>query len=336
MGKEPGRRVGLPRELLRGDMGRGWSLGDEDQVEVVDDTVDHAVIGEESDDLHPAAAFRTDHGFDFVDLPDHFGPAFGRETTKLLLDGPERQMRQARLPDLPPLGVRVQAVVPYRDLALIGDMLRHPGDEFQIIHLLELGTLLAVSVANLAIGFQKRQAIQGQDRPDHVLPRSLSFRLRLGPDQAVDVEAAVPPGENPPGPLQSQQSSVHKKLEHLTGEERGQPVVVDAGDLVEDAGLVHSALGHQEMEGGMEIYPGSKFLDGGDHSGHQLSLGHNFKITDERAESRAAEIPQQPAVVLEEYPEHPGDGEDDLAVGDIQEKLLPHPPAPLLQELRMT
>ena len=48
-----------------------------------------------------------------------------------------------------------------------------------------------------------------------------------------------------------------------------------------------------------------------------------------------AELPQQPAVVLEEYPQHPGDGEDDLAVRDIEEKFLSHPLAPLLKPLRM-
>ena len=46
-----------------------------------------------------------------------------------------------------------------------------------------------------------------------------------------------------------------------------------------------------------------------------------------------AELPQQPAVVLEEYPQHPGDGEDDLAVGDIEEQSFPHPLAPLFQAL---
>ena len=38
-----------------------------------------------------------------------------------------------------------------------------------------------------------------------------------------------------------------------------------------------------------------------------------------------------PAVGLEKYPEPLRDGEDDLAVRDIQEKYLPHPLAPLLQ-----
>jgi hypothetical protein len=44
-------------------------------------------------------------------------------------------------------------------------------------------------------------------------------------------------------------------------------------------------------------------------------------------------ISQKPAVVLEEDPQHPGDGEDNLAVGNIQKKLFSHPLAPLLKPL---
>jgi hypothetical protein len=126
-----------------------------------------------------------------------------------------------------------------------------------------------------------------------------------------------------------------EKPKNLAGEELRQPGVVDPGDLVEDAGLVHSALSHQEMEVGMEIYPGPECLDGGDHSGHNVSACHKFEITDEGAESAEAKLPQQLPVVLEEYPEHPGDGEDDLAVGDIEEQSFPHLLAPFLQPLGM-
>jgi hypothetical protein len=43
------------------------------------------------------------------------------------------------------------------------------------------------------------------------------------------------------------------------------------------------------------------------------------------AESREAELTQELSVILEEDPEHLGDGEDDLAGGDIKQELLPHP-----------
>ena len=46
----------------------------------------------------------------------------------------------------------------------------------------------------------------------------------------------------------------------LVGEELSQTRVVDACDLMEEAGPVHSALGHQEMPKRVEIYPFAKCL----------------------------------------------------------------------------
>jgi hypothetical protein len=42
---------------------------------------------------------------------------------------------------------------------------------------------------------------------------------------------------------------------------------------MEEAGLVHSTLGHQEMEMGVKIDPVSKGLNGRDNPGHQLAPG---------------------------------------------------------------
>ena len=86
------------------------------------------------------------------------------------------------------------------------------------------------------------------------------------------------PGENHLGPFGAEKFFADKIREDLPGEELRQPGVVDPGDLVEGARLVHSALGHQEMQMRVEIDP----------------------------------------VVLEEYPQHPEDGEDDLRVGNIR------------------
>jgi len=41
-------------------------------------------------------------------------------------------------------------------------------------------------------------------------------------------------------------------------------------------------------------------------------------------------------IVLEEYPQHLGNGEDYLAVRCAQDKLLPHPLTPLFTTLGMT
>ena len=90
-------------------------------------------------------------------------------------------------------GVGVETVIADHDLALVGDMGRHPGDERQVVHPLELGPVVAVPVADPALPFQKRQAVQRQDGPDHVLADPLGLGPRPGPDPAVDVEARVPP-----------------------------------------------------------------------------------------------------------------------------------------------
>jgi hypothetical protein len=89
------------------------------------------------------------------------------------------------------------------DLALVGNVRWYPGDEFQVVHPLELGAIVAVPVADPSLPFQKGQAVQRQDGPDHVLPDPLGLGLRPGPDPAVDVEAGVTPGENALRPLRA-------------------------------------------------------------------------------------------------------------------------------------
>jgi hypothetical protein len=96
-------------------------------------------------------------------------------------------------------------------------MERHPGDELQVVHPLEIGAVVAVPVADPALPFQKGQALQGQDGPDHVLADPLGLGLGPGPDPAVDVEAGVPPGENALFPLRPEQPVADKQPEHLKG-----------------------------------------------------------------------------------------------------------------------
>ena len=183
--------IGNHEEILKGTL-RRRPLRNERQLQVIDDPVHDGMVRDEGDDLHPAAlmepltllheyckaaAFRTDHGVDLVDLPDQGSaspssmrlpnqgrPALGGETAEFLLDDSERRRRKARLPDLSPVGVRVQAVVPDSDLPLVGNMGSDPGDKLQ------------------------------KKNP-------LGLRLRLGPDKAVDIKARVRPGKNALGPL---------------------------------------------------------------------------------------------------------------------------------------
>jgi hypothetical protein len=61
------------------------------------------------------------HHIIIEDLADHLSPAFGREGPELLLDNPERERFQARLPDLPSMGVGVEAEIADCDLALVGN-----------------------------------------------------------------------------------------------------------------------------------------------------------------------------------------------------------------------
>jgi len=157
----------------------------------------------------------------------------------------------------------------------------------------------------------------------------------LGPDPAVDVETGVTSGEEAVRPFGTQKLLVDQKPKNLSSEDLSQPRVVDPGDLMEEACLIHSTLGHQEMDVGVEIDPVAECLNGGNNSGHQLAPGCYLEITGQGPEGAAAELPLQPAIVLKEDAQHLRDGEDDLAVGDIQEKLLLHPLAPLLKPLRM-
>jgi len=174
---------------------RRWSLRHKCQLEVIDDTVDHGIVGEEGDDAHLAAALRAEHRVNLIDLPDHLGPAFGGEGTELLLHHSERNRHQARLLDLPPMGVPVEAVISDRDLALVGNMGSHPGDELQVIHALGLFSLFPILVADPAFPFIEGEALQGEQRPDHVFADPFGLCLCPGPDPAVDIETRMPPGE---------------------------------------------------------------------------------------------------------------------------------------------
>ena len=71
-----------------------------------------------------------------------------------------------------------------------------------------------------------------------------------------------------------------------------------SGGLVEEARLVHPALGHQEMEVRMDIDPVPKCLNGRDDSGHQLATGQNLEIPGQGPEGTAIKIFRKPAIVL--------------------------------------
>jgi hypothetical protein len=137
-------------------------------------------------------------------------------------------------------------------LAFVRDVRGHAGDELQIIHHLLFGAVLAITIADLALRLDKRQPLQRKQRPDHVFAHPLGLRLGLSTHAAMHGESRVAPGENARGPFGAQKLPADKRGEDLPGEELSQSRVVDPWDLVEDARLVHSALGHQEMEVGVK------------------------------------------------------------------------------------
>ena len=93
---------------------------------MIDDPVHDGMLRQEGDGLHAAplmepltllheyckaAELGTDHGVDFIDLPDHGSaspssmrlpnqgrPAFGRKSPELLLGDPQRRRTRTRLP----------------------------------------------------------------------------------------------------------------------------------------------------------------------------------------------------------------------------------------------
>jgi len=124
--------LGGHQNFLIDKMRRRGSLGNKGQLQVVDDPVYHAVVGEERDDLHLSAAARAGHRVNFIDFTDHLGPAFGGDGPELLLHHPDRKKPKACLPDLPSMGVGVQPIISHRDLALVRDMGSRPGYELLV------------------------------------------------------------------------------------------------------------------------------------------------------------------------------------------------------------
>jgi len=140
----------------------------------------------------------------------------------------------------------------------------------------------------------------------------------------------------PPHWGQRSGSTSFKKRQDRSAEQLGQSRVVQTGDLMEDAAVIHSALGHQEMEVRVKVDPIPKGLDRGDDARHGILLCHSPEVDGQGVDGTATEVAEEIALILEEDAEHLGDGEDHLTVRDIQEKCLPHPLAPLLKALGMT
>jgi len=72
------------------------------------------------------------------------------------------------------------------DLAFVGNMGGHPGDELEVVHPLDFFALFPISVAEFPLLFIEREALQGKGRPNHVLSHLLGLFPGFGFDLAVD------------------------------------------------------------------------------------------------------------------------------------------------------
>jgi hypothetical protein len=87
------------------------------------------------------------------------------------------------------VSVGIETIIPDHDLALVGNVGRDPGDELQIIHRLQFRAVLTMTVANFALMFQKQEAVQRQDGPDHVFPDPLGLVEKILSKIAICKEA---------------------------------------------------------------------------------------------------------------------------------------------------
>jgi len=76
-------------------------------------------------------------------------------------------------------------------------------------------------------------------------------------------------------------------------------------------------------------------LDGRDHTRDEIFPGPGLEVGRQSVDGAAAELPKEPALELEEDPQHLGNSEDHLAVRHVEKERLSHPFPPLLESLGM-
>jgi hypothetical protein len=112
----------------------------------------------------------------------------------------------------------------------------------------------------------------------------LSLGLSFGAHAAVDKESRVPPGENPIRPLRAEKLPADKEGQAFAVEDFGEPRVVEPRDPMEDACLIRSALGHEQMQMGMKIDAIPERLDDGRNPRLEGRSGHGPEINKNRSE----------------------------------------------------
>jgi hypothetical protein len=109
-------------DFLISDARWGRLVRDKPKLEVGDDPIHGPIIGDEGDHLHHSPALGAEQWIDLIDLPNHLGPALGRDAPELVLGHAERKRPKARLLDLPLMGIGVQPVITDHHLALVWNM----------------------------------------------------------------------------------------------------------------------------------------------------------------------------------------------------------------------
>ena len=103
-----------------------------------EDPVDHRGLGDERDNPHGAMAGRARERVDLKDLLEQRRPPAGGLGGRQPRRGGDHGRRSGRdglsLTSHPPRAIGIPAVVPRRDVALVGDVHEHPGEELQPVH----------------------------------------------------------------------------------------------------------------------------------------------------------------------------------------------------------
>jgi hypothetical protein len=90
------------------------------------------------------------------------------------------------------------------------------------------------------------------------------------------------------------------------------------------------------MDMRMKVDAITEGLDHGHHSRHELKACGCVQEFHKCVHRRETERIEEPSLKTEEQTQHLRDSEDNLAVGDIQQKFLPHPLSPFLTSFGMT
>ncbi len=142
-------------------------------------------------------------------------------------------------------------------------------------------------------------------------------------------EAAVAPGEEVADRLCRHQSFGQEHAQHLGLEEALDVLGVKGRQGLKRSVRCPAAIAQEDMELGVEVEELPRRLEephgaGGDG----LAVKGRQEVVPESVPSAARELSQELSVIAQEDPQPLGEGEDDLAVGDLLEQLMLSPVCP--------